>query len=149
MTKTIAALGVVLVGGLLTVQPALNAQLARHSGVIAAAFVSSVTTTCVLTVLLVTAGGGFGELRDLTTVGAVYFTGGVIGAMPLLIWVATVGTLGTGGVFAATVCGQMIVSAALLDRLGIAGLERIGLTLPRVAGVVLVIAGTLLLTVRS
>jgi len=149
MIRALAALGVVLVGGLLTFQPAVNAQLARHTGVIAAAFVSSITTTCILTVLLLTAGGGLGELRSLAGVGAVWFTGGVIGAMPLLIWMATVGTLGASGVFAATVCGQMIVSATLLDRLGLAGLDAVGLTAPRILGVALVIAGTLLLTVRT
>jgi transporter family-2 protein len=145
----VAGLGVLLVGGLLTFQPALNAHLARHTGVIGAAFVSSCVTTGILTVLLLAAGGGFGELRGVGAVGAVYLTGGVIGAMPLVIWAATVGTLGAGGVFAATVCGQMIVSAALLDRLGLAGLERIGLTAPRAIGIVLVIVGTLLVTVRT
>ena len=125
MIKVLAALGVLAAGGLLTVQPAVNAQLARHTNVLGAALISSCVTTVVLTAVLLVAGGGFGVLRDAA------------GISPLLL---------TGGVFAVTVCGQMLVSAVLLDRLGLVGLDRIALTAPRVLGIVLVIAGTMLVT---
>jgi len=146
MIKVLAALGVLAAGGLLTVQPAVNAQLARHTNVLGAALISSCVTTVVLTAVLLVAGGGFGVLRDAAGISPLLLTGGVIGAVPLIAWLSAVGTLGTGGVFAVTVCGQMLVSPVLLDRLGLIGLDRIALTAPRVLGIVLVIAGTMLVT---
>ena len=56
-------------------------------------------------------------------------------------------TLGAGGVVAATVTTQLIVSA-LLDRFGVLGLDEIGLTPLRVAGFVLLLSGTLMVTIR-
>ena len=52
-----------------------------------------------------------------------------------------------GGVVAATVSGQLVVSATL-DRYGFLGLDRIGLTPARLAGFALLLAGTALVTWR-
>jgi bacterial/archaeal transporter family-2 protein len=57
----------------------------------------------------------------------------------------TVRELGAGGVVAATVCSQLIVSL-ILDRLGVLGLSQTAITPRRLAGVALLIAGTVLLT---
>ncbi len=148
MTKALLVGAMLLVGGLLAVQPPINAQLARHTGLIGATFISSVMSTAILTVVLVAAGGGFGELRHASEVPLVYLTGGIIGAVFIVALAAAVGSLGAGGVFAATICGQLLVSAAVVDRFGLAGVERLGLSLPRLIGIVLVIAGTLLITLR-
>jgi transporter family-2 protein len=59
----------------------------------------------------------------------------------------TVRTLGAGGVVAATVAGQLIVSA-LLDRAGVLGLDRVGLTPTRLLGFGLLLLGTALVTAR-
>ncbi len=61
---------------------------------------------------------------------------------------ASVGSLGAGGVFAATICGQLLVSAAVVDRFALAGVDRVGLSAPRLIGIGLVIVGTLLITLR-
>ena len=63
----------------------------------------------------------------------------------MTVSVLTVRTLGAGGVVAATVAGQLIVSA-LLDRAGVLGLDKIGLTTPRLLGMGLLVIGTLLIT---
>jgi uncharacterized membrane protein YdcZ (DUF606 family) len=48
---------------------------------------------------------------------------------------------------AATVASQLVV-AALLDRFGVLGLDRVGLTPARVLGFALLLAGTALVTAR-
>ncbi len=148
MTKALIVGVMLLVGGLLAFQPPVNAQLARHTGVIGATFISSVMSTAILTVVLVAAGGGFGELRAAAGVPLVYLTGGIIGAVVIVGLAASVGSLGAGGVFAATICGQLLVSAAVVDRFALAGVDRVGLSAPRLIGVGLVIVGTLLITLR-
>ncbi len=56
----------------------------------------------------------------------------------------TVRTLGAGAVTAATIAGQLTLSV-ILDRLGILGLDKQGLSFSRVAGVALLAAGTFLI----
>jgi transporter family-2 protein len=57
----------------------------------------------------------------------------------------TVRSLGAGGVVAATVAGQLIVSA-LLDRAGVLGLEQVGLSPMRLLGFGLLLLGTIFVT---
>ena len=56
-----------------------------------------------------------------------------MGAVLVSVSLVTVRTLGAGGVVAATVSGQVVVSA-ILDRFGFLGLDRIGLTPARLLG---------------
>jgi transporter family-2 protein len=55
----------------------------------------------------------------------------------------TVGTLGAGGVVAATIAGQLAVSV-VVDHLGILGVAKQPVTAARIAGVALLAAGTYL-----
>jgi bacterial/archaeal transporter family-2 protein len=53
----------------------------------------------------------------------------------------TVSSIGAGGVAAATITGQLTASI-VIDRLGILGLEEQALSVERLAGVALLLAGT-------
>jgi bacterial/archaeal transporter family-2 protein len=55
----------------------------------------------------------------------------------------TVRSLGAGGVTAATIAGQL-TAAIVVDQLGILGLEKQAVTVPRLVGVALLAAGTFL-----
>jgi len=55
-----------------------------------------------------------------------------------------VSTIGAGGVAAATITGQLTLSV-IIDRLGVLGLDQQPITFSRVAGVALLLAGTLLI----
>jgi transporter family-2 protein len=132
------------VGGLVAFQPPANALLARHTGDLGAAFVSIVISLVVVGSLLVLVGrpadlGGVTELRP------VHLLGGIGGAAVVFISLVAVKSLGAGGVAAALVCTQLIVSA-VIDRYGWLGLPEEPLTFARVAGIGLLIAGTLLVT---
>lgn len=141
----LAILATVIVGGLIAFQPVVNSELGRRIDVLGAAFVSTAVSALVLLVLYPILRGGFGDLAGLRGVPWYELTGGLLGAILVTVSLVTVRTLGAGGVVAATVAGQLIVSA-LLDRAGVLGLEKVGLTPTRLAGMGLLVLGTLLIT---
>ena len=141
----LAIAATIVVGGLIAFQPPVNAQLSKHVDVVGAAFVSTAISALVLLVIYVAVKGGFGELAGLREVPWYELTGGLMGAVLVTVSLVTVKTLGAGGVVAATVAGQLIVSA-VLDRAGVLGLDKVGLTPTRLAGMGLLVLGTLLIT---
>jgi transporter family-2 protein len=143
--RALAIAATILVGGLIAFQPPVNSALARHVSVIGAALVSTTVSALLLLVVYVSVKGGFGELTRLREVPWYELTGGLLGGVLVAVSLVTVRTLGAGGVVAATVAGQLIVSA-LLDRSGALGLDRVGLTPTRLAGMGLLVAGVLLVT---
>src|SRR5204863_4828236 len=97
----------------------------------------------ILIVLALAVGGGFGRLGEVRHLQWYYLTGGVLGAAYVTSVLVTVRTLGAGGVTAATIAGQL-TAAVVVDQLGILGLEKNVVTAPRLAGIVLLAAGTFL-----
>jgi transporter family-2 protein len=145
MDRALAIAATILVGGLIAFQPPINSQLARHLSVLGAAFVSTTVSALLLLVVYVAVRGGFSELASLRDVPWYQLTGGMMGAVLVSVSLVTVRSLGASGVVAATVAGQLIVSS-LLDRAGVLGLDKVGLTAPRLAGMGLLVAGVLLIT---
>ena len=76
-----------------------------------------------------------------------YLIGGLLGAVYVTTVLISVRTLGAGGVTAATIAGQLILSV-VLDKVGFLGLVEREITPGRIAGVVLLAAGVFLV-VRS
>lgn len=144
MDKVLAVLATLAVGGLIAFQPPVNSQLAKHTSILGAAFISTAISAIVMGALFLVAGKA-GELGRLGDVPLGYLVGGLLGAALVTVTLVTVRTLGAGGVVAATVSSQLIVSA-LLDRAGVLGLERVGLSPLRLAGFALLLAGTAFVT---
>jgi transporter family-2 protein len=142
--KVLAVIATAAVGGLIALQPPVNAQLGKATSVLGAAFISTAISALVMGVLFFVSGKG-GELARIPDVKPIYLIGGLLGAALVTVSLVTVNTLGAGGVVAATVSAQLIVSA-LLDRAGVLGLEEIGLSPLRVTGFALLLAGTVLVT---
>ena len=143
MDRGVAVTLMAAVGGLIALQPAINAGLGRATGNIAAAFVSFAIGTVVLAAIVVIAGQASG-LSSAFDVRWYYLLGGVLGAAYVFTALTTVSTIGAGGVAAATITGQLTLSV-VIDRLGILGLDEQPITLERVAGVALLLAGTFLI----
>ena len=144
MDKTaLAAVATVTAGGLVGMQAPINSMLGKSIGTLAAASVSFAIGLAVLVAITVVAGGGFGDLGKAGDLPWYYLTGGLLGAAYVTTVLLTVRTLGAGGVTAATVAGQLTAAVAI-DRLGILGLESKPISLGRLAGVLLLFAGTLL-----
>jgi transporter family-2 protein len=142
--KVLAVFATLVVGGLIALQPPVNAQLAKATSVLGAAFISTAISAAVMGVLFV-ASGKTGDLARVPDVKPVYLIGGLLGAVLVSVTLVTVKTLGAGGVVAATVASQLIVSA-LLDRAGVLGLDKVGLSPLRLLGFALLLAGVALVT---
>lgn len=142
MDRGLAVIITAAVGGLIALQPPLNAGLARFTGNIPAAFISFLVGTLVLAAIVVASGkgGGLGSTLDVRWY---YLTGGLLGVAYVTAALITVGTIGAGGVAAATVTGQL-TAAVVIDRFGILGLDRTPLSAHRLVGVALLLAGTYL-----
>jgi transporter family-2 protein len=146
MSRVLAVFATVCVGALIALQPPINSELGKRTSVLAAAFISTGLATVVLGVLTVALGEG-DQVRRVPHIPPIYLTGGFMGAALISVSLVTVRTLGAGGVVAATVASQLVV-AALLDRFGVLGLDRVGLTPARLLGFGLLLAGTVLVTTR-
>lgn len=144
--RLIAVLATFAVGAIVALQPPINSELGKQSTVLVAAFVGTALAAAALGLLVLFA-GEIGSVGKAFGVNPVYLTGGLMGALLITVSLVTVRTLGAGGVVAATLCGQLVVSAAL-DRAGVLGLEATALTPERLVGFVLLIAGTLLVVLR-
>ncbi len=145
MDRTTALIATLVVGLLVAVQPPANAQMSRHVGDLGAAFVSLTVSLVIVGVLLVVTGevgrltSGLGGLR------AEYALGGLAGAAVVLVSLIAVRSLGAGGVAAALV-GTQLIGSVVLDRAGVLGLDGSAITAQRVAGVLLLVGGTVLVT---
>ena len=144
--RLIAVLATFAVGAIVALQPPVNSELGKQTTVLVSAFVGTAIAAAALGLLVVFAGEA-GAIGKVAGVNPLYLTGGLMGALLITVSLVTVRTLGAGGVVAATLCGQLVVSAAL-DRAGALGLEATALTPERLLGFALLIAGTLLVVLR-
>jgi bacterial/archaeal transporter family-2 protein len=132
----------IAVGALLSLQHPTNARLADSIGEVPAGLTNFVVGTLVLGAA-VTATSSAAGLRRAVGVRPIYLVGGVFGVVVVLTSLTTVDEIGAGAVAAATATGQLTASIAL-DRIGFLGLERKPVNAARVAGALLLGAGTLL-----
>lgn len=142
MDRGVAVILMAAVGGLIALQPAVNAGLGRATGNVAAALVSFAIGTLLLAAIVVLSGqaSGLGSTFELPWY---YLLGGVLGAAYVFTALVVVSSIGAGGVAAATITGQLTFSL-VLDRLGVLGLEEQPITLERLVGVGLLLVGTYL-----
>jgi transporter family-2 protein len=142
MGRWLAVICTFAVGALITLQPPANASLASHVSDLGAAFLSLLLSFVIVGVLLVVVGDP-SRLSGISSARPAHALGGIGGAAIVSVSLITVRSLGVAGVTAILVAAQLIVSV-ILDRLGIFGLHEVGISLGRVAGVGLIIAGTVL-----
>jgi transporter family-2 protein len=143
MDKSVAVGLTAVVGGAIALQAPINSLLGKRIGTFPAAAVSFVVGTLLLIALAFAIGEGVSRFGELKGAPWYYFVGGALGVAYVTTVLVTVRTLGAGGVTAATIAGQLS-AAVVVDRLGILGLEKHVVTLPRLAGVALLAAGTFL-----
>lgn len=143
MDRGLAVLLTAAAGGVIALQPAINSGLGRATGSLPAALISFLVGTIALALIVVIAGQASG-VGSAFEVKPVYLIGGLLGAIYVTTALITVREVGAGGVAAATITGQLTFSI-VLDRLGVLGLEETPITLERVLGVLLLLAGTYLI----
>ena len=144
MSRPVAIVCTLLAGALVAFQPPANASLSRYVGDLGAAFVSIMIAAVIIGALLVTIGHP-GRLSAIGSIRPVHVLGGVGGATIVTVSLIAVRPLGAATLVALLVTAQLVV-AVVIDRFGWLGLEHIGFSGTRLLGIVLAIAGTVLVT---
>ena len=132
-------------GVLLPVQAGLNAQLRSALGSpIAAALVSFLVGTAGLVTIALLLRTPLPVGRAWAATSPWQWSGGLIGAVYVLAAIVLAPRLGAATLIAAVVAGQMITSL-VLDQYGLVGFPVHSMTLVRLLGAALVIAGVILI----
>ncbi len=140
------ALAVVLGGGagaLVAMQAPINSRLGKTVGAVQAATFSFLVGTAALVAISFVLRGGLGSFGKLGSVPWWALVGGLLGAVYVFVALEAVRTLGATGLTAAVITGQLTMSL-IVDRFGLVGVVKTPITLHRVLGVVLLIAGVAL-----
>jgi transporter family-2 protein len=143
--KYLSFLVLVLAGAALTTQSAVNSQLrgGLHS-VLWAVLASYLVGTLAAALVLAGTQTPLPTLADMSAIRWYQWTGGALGMVYIADIVFSLQRVGAASLFALVVTGQLL-TALLFDQLGLLGLVRSPLTLSRLAGALLLIAGAYLL----
>lgn len=132
-------------GGLIALQPPINAEAAARLGhPISAATMSFCVGTIALialTLLFARTSTNLGALKTMPLY--MLLGGGLLGAVYVTINLVLAPKIGVAAVMALGIAGQLI-TALLLDRFGLFDLMERGLTTGRVGGAILVMVGALM-----
>jgi bacterial/archaeal transporter family-2 protein len=130
-------------GCLVGMQAPINSRLGRTLGGVQAATFSFLVGTVALVSISYVLGGGLGSFGSLGRVPWWALVGGLLGAIYVFVALEAVKTLGASGLTAVVITGQLAISV-VVDRFGLLGIARHQISLSRVIGLVLLVAGTLL-----
>jgi len=131
-------------GAFLPIQGAVNARLGRAlDNPILATLSSFVTGTIALVLYVLIARVALPDSATLLRVPLWAWLGGLIGAVYVGVMVWSVPKLGTATAFGVAIAGQIILSA-ILDHFGVLGLKTHPISVMRAAGVVLLLAGVVM-----
>lgn len=135
-----------LIGICNTLQSGVNAQLREslNNPILAAIGSFAIGLTVLLIAFACFNQNPVPELADLKQISWTRFLGGVIGAFYVITVIFIVRDIGPANMICLVVAGQMI-AAMTVDHFGFQGFAVHQITLPRVAGVVLLLAGVYLI----
>jgi len=134
-------------GCLVGMQAPINSRLGKAVGSLQAATVSFLVGTAVLLLIAAFVRGGLGSLGQVRQVPWWALLGGLLGAVYVTVALVAVRTLGASGLTAVVIVGQLAISVAI-DRFGLFGIAKQHITVPRIVGLVLLVAGTALVVRR-
>ncbi|MBK6941950.1 MAG: DMT family transporter [Planctomycetes bacterium] len=134
-----------LAGALVSVQTGINTQLGRQLGQpLQAAFVSFVIGTLALGLALPLLRVAYPAPARVGAVGLPLLTGGVLGAIFVFSMIA-LGTRLSAAVLVGLVVGGQLIASLVLDHFGWLGFPQHALSVPRIVGAGLIVAGVLLI----
>lgn len=142
MTRSLAIVLTTLAGGLVALQAPINSKLGKSIGTFPAATVSFAVGLALLAGITAV-GGHIGSVTAARHVPWWYLLGGLLGAAYVSTVLVAVRSLGAGGVIAVTIAGQLAV-AVVVDHFGWLGVERDPVDAVRVLGLVMLVAGVVL-----
>jgi transporter family-2 protein len=141
----LAVLLTVWMGSLLVTQVGVNGLLRDRTGsAIHAAMISTAVSTTSLLILNLVRGQPWPPLPELAQMPWWLWTGGLMGALYVALAPVLAVRMGGAFFFAAVLLGQML-AALIFDQFGLLGLPQHDISLPRVLGVIMLIAGVVLI----
>jgi transporter family-2 protein len=136
---------VVVMGAGLSLQPLLNARVARLAGhAVHGALISVFVSTITLMLIVLIGRLGAPDLRTVSTAPPWTWTGGIIGAFVVLAALLSAPRLGVAATVALFIAGQLSASL-LIDHWGVLGAPVHPIDLMRAIGVALLVAGVVLI----
>ncbi len=142
MSRTLALLLAIAAGCFVGLQAPVNARLGRQVGSLQAAGVSFLIGTVVLLLVAGLSSGGLPSVASASRAPWWALIGGVLGAFYVTVALLTVRTLGLSAL-TAVVSGQLTI-AVVVDRFGLLGISKQHIGAPRIAGLVLLVLGVVL-----
>jgi bacterial/archaeal transporter family-2 protein len=130
-------------GALVGMQAPINSRLGKTVGGVQAATFSFLVGTAALVAISFVLRGGLASLGRIGSVPWWALVGGLLGAVYVFVALEAVRTLGASGLTAVVITGQLAMSL-VIDRLGLLGVAKTPVTLHRVLGIVLLVAGVAL-----
>jgi transporter family-2 protein len=147
VSRGLAVLLAAVAGTFVGLQAPVNARLARQIGSLQAATVSFLIGTLLLVLVASASSGGLRGIVDARHAPWWALLGGLLGAVYVTVALLTVRTLGVSGLTAIVVAGQLAI-AVVVDRFGLFGIAKQHIGAPRVAGLVFLLAGVVLVVRR-
>lgn len=133
-----------LAGAAMPTQAAVNNKLAGFvNSPVLAAFISFVIGTLALFLYILSTGVPLSQLTSAKNAPAIAWAGGLLGAFFVAAVVTLVPRLGVALTFSVLIAGQMLLTL-LIDHYGFLGVPVKEVNIPRFLGVLLVIAGVVL-----
>jgi bacterial/archaeal transporter family-2 protein len=147
LSRGLAVLVGVGAGCLVGMQAPINSRLGRTVGSLQAASFSFLVGTAVLLLIAAFVHGGLGSLGQARHAPWWALVGGLLGAVYVSVALIAVRTLGASGLTAVVITGQLAISVAV-DRFGLFGVAKQHVDASRIAGLVLLVAGVVLVVRR-
>jgi len=145
VSRGLAVLVGIAAGCLVGMQAPINARLGKSIGNIQAATFSFLVGSVVLLGIAAFVNGG--ELASAGRAPWWALVGGLLGAVYVTVALIAVRTLGASGLTAVVIAGQLAISV-VIDRFGLFGLAKQHIDVSRVVGLVLLVAGVVLVVRR-
>jgi transporter family-2 protein len=147
MSRTLAVGLGVAAGCLVGMQAPINSRLGKTVGTAQAATFSFLVGTLALLALASVWRGGLGNLGHIGRAPWWALVGGLLGAVYVSVALVAVRTLGASGLTAVVITGQLAISV-VIDRFGLLGVARQHVGPARIVGLLLLVAGFLLVVRR-
>ena len=128
-------------GVAMTIQSGINGQLrAAVQHPLLAAFISFIGGTLALGILLIFSKQPMPGLTAYSSIEWYKMTGGLLGAFVVFVVLLSVQEIGAGNMFVLIVAGQLL-TAVLMDHFGVLGMRENSISMQKILGILLVIAG--------
>ncbi len=141
--NAVAALFAVLAGLAGGIQVAVMGRFGGRIGVVEALVVATSIQLLLGLCVLLAVRGGIGQLTSFTKTPPWMWLGGLMGLIVVLAITVAQPRIGAAATIGILIAGQLVMGA-LIDRFGLFGVEQVGISWPRAAGMLLLAAGAAL-----